>query len=795
MAAVLQDPPQETLPTRGRQRPRFARRFFISTVRFVLVMTAAALIGGGWYLAKKGFGREWRLRVVEELHKRGVEVSIRRLTLNPFRGLVAKDVRVYDFRNRANTLALVSEISLDINYAAFFHRQPFLNAIDIRDAQIWLPFTGGEKQARQPRLKNFRAHVYFPPEQIYVSQAEGMLAGLRISVTGQLIKREDSASPPLSQEEWRKRLETVNKVVAEIQKCSFPAGAPTLQVKFSGNLKDMENAHVEASLRGELIRRSNCELRKLVVSAEYAEQRLDISQCEWTDPAGAVSARAAWTRQTGEADFQIRSSIDLKSLIESFHSLGPLGDFTFQTPPIIDVSGGFSTGEARKLKVLGHTSIPSFSYQGIALTDLNADFSWDGDRILIRDLRVKQQDGQLKAALLSAPSDFRLDVDSTLNPAVVKPFLSPEMRSFVGEWEFQTLPTVHLEIRGPDQRPESWTGDGNLSLGRTRFRSAGLNSATSKLHFGDGAVTYDKLRVVREEGVATGSFSYDFKKHEVRFSDIKTSINPADAILWIDPKLLKAVTPYKFRRPPNLAADGLYQFGGRKGTRFDIRVEAPHGMDYVFLGKTLPFDRVTAKLLFTTDRLQISDFKGGIMTGLTTGSADISLGNKEQRYRASVVATKIDFPRLTDLYFNFKTSQGQLTGSYDFTGAGSDSRKLRGKGKLEVTNGDVFAIPVFGPLSEIFNAILPGSGYSIARNATSTFTIQDGVFHTADFQANGKLFSMLGYGDVHFVDDKLNFTVRMDMHGPGVLLTPVYKLFEYEGTGSAKHPDWHPKRF
>ncbi|HEY4285124.1 MAG TPA: hypothetical protein VGM62_18825, partial [Chthoniobacterales bacterium] len=126
---------------------------------------AAALIGGGWYLTKKGFGREWRRRMVEELHKHGVEASIGRLTLNPFRGLVAKDVRVFDYKNRTNTLALVSEISLDINYAAFFHRQSFLNAVDIQNAEIWLPFTGNEKQTRQPRLTHFRAHVYFPPEQ------------------------------------------------------------------------------------------------------------------------------------------------------------------------------------------------------------------------------------------------------------------------------------------------------------------------------------------------------------------------------------------------------------------------------------------------------------------------------------------------------------------------------------------------------------------------------------------------------------------------------------------------------
>ncbi len=40
---------------------------------------------------------------------------------------------------------------------------------------------------------------------------------------------------------------------------------------------------------------------------------------------------------------------------------------------------------------------------------------------------------------------------------------------------------------------------------------------------------------------------------------------------------------------------------------------------------------------------------------------------------------------------------------------------------------------------------------------------------------------MLGHGDIHFLDDKLDFNVRLNMKGPGVLLTPVYKLFEYTG--------------
>ena len=152
----------------------------------------------------------------------------------------------------------------------------------------------------------------------------------------------------------------------------------------------------------------------------------------------------------------------------------------------------------------------------------------------------------------------------------------------------------------------------------------------------------------------------------------------------------------------------------------------------------------------------------------------------------------INFPRLTDLYFNYKTAQGLLRGTYEFTGLGSDWRTMRGNGKVEVSNGDVFAIPIFGPLSGILNKIVPGSGYSIARNATADFKVENGVIHTDDFEATGALFSMLGHGDIHFLDDKLDFNLRLDMKGPGILLTPMYKLFEYAGTGSLKKPDWHP---
>jgi hypothetical protein len=431
----------------------------------------------------------------------------------------------------------------------------------------------------------------------------------------------------------------------------------------------------------------------------------------------------------------------------------------------------------------------------VPFSDLSADFSWNGERTFLRDLRLRHQTGQLSADLFEAPDDFRLNVESTMAPGAMRAIVSPGLDEFLRQWEWQRSPTIRLAIRGKDRNPANWRGDGTIALERARFRGAWINSASTEIHFADGAITCQDFRVVRDEGTGTGSFTYDFKKHEVRITNNKSSLYPAEVIFWIDPKLWKTVLPYKFRRPPTVIANGVYQFRGGKNTRLEIKVDGANGMDYVFLGKTLPFDRVAGRLLFTNDRLQITDIRGALLAGTLHGKADISLARNDPRYQANISVSGIDFPRLTDLYYNYKTAHGQMSGSYDFTGLGSDPLTMRGRGKVEVTNGDVFAIPIFGPLSGILNLIVPGSGYSIAHQASATFKIDEGIIHTDDFEAASTFFSMLGHGDIHFLDDKLDFNVRLNMKGPGVLLTPVYKLFEYTGTGSLKKPDWHPKRF
>jgi hypothetical protein len=281
--------------------------------------------------------------------------------------------------------------------------------------------------------------------------------------------------------------------------------------------------------------------------------------------------------------------------------------------------------------------------------------------------------------------------------------LPERLRPVLRQWGWQRSPNIHLGIRGTSRAPASWHGDGTLAFSRTRFRGVWMNSASANIRFGDGVLALEDFRVTRDEGTGTGSFAYDSVRNEVRLTNVQATLKPGEAIMWIEPRFWEHVAPYRFRHTPHVMANGVVQFGAGKQTHLQIDVDAPGGMDYTFIDKVLPFDRIAGQLLFTDDRLQILDLKGRLFSGELAGSADISLAKNDRHYTAKIAVEKTDFPKLTDLYFKYKTSQGDLSGRFDFAGVGSDARFLKGEGLVKVTDGNVFAIPIFGPLSELVN--------------------------------------------------------------------------------------------
>jgi len=93
----------------------------------------------------------------------------------------------------------------------------------VRNAQITLPLKGAAGKIDKAQLNN-SAPTLFSARANYVSQAEGIFCGVRISATGQLIKRENyQPSPQASEEEWQKRISMLQRLVGRCGSSHFLA--------------------------------------------------------------------------------------------------------------------------------------------------------------------------------------------------------------------------------------------------------------------------------------------------------------------------------------------------------------------------------------------------------------------------------------------------------------------------------------------------------------------------------------------------------------------------------------------
>jgi hypothetical protein len=268
------------------------RRFLQIVSCWLLISTGATM----WYLYRKGFsshgGSGWWMNC----GRRGVEVTFSKLTLEPFRGLVAKDVKVFQNASRKLVIAKVDEVVVEANYAHAARGEPFLNALTLVDAALELPLDpkravrhiaeGGEAEhapafATEATTRgaagggNFRSarEGGGTTSQSLLHQTRGAHAGHAagsVAVAAGLGR----AAP------------------------AFLRGrSPELTVRFSGDVSRPETLVVEADLSGTKIRRGGYTLEALHVSGSWQNQSLVIPQFDARDSVGVCSSPRATRRR------------------------------------------------------------------------------------------------------------------------------------------------------------------------------------------------------------------------------------------------------------------------------------------------------------------------------------------------------------------------------------------------------------------------------------------------------------------------------------------------------------------
>jgi hypothetical protein len=114
----------------------------------------------------------------------------------------------------------------------------------------------------------------------------------------------------------------------------------------------------------------------------------------------------------------------------------------------------------------------------------------------------------------------------------------------------------------------------------------------------------------------------------------------------------------------------------------------------------------------------------------------------------------------------------------------------------------IWEIPVFGILSPVLDAILPGLGSSRASEGSATFTVHNGVISSDDLEIRASIMRLRYWGNVDLrgrVDAQAEAELLRDTWIVGRVLSlalwPVSKLFQYHITGTLHQPKSDPVFF
>lgn len=768
-----------------------------NAIRLVLVLVFIGIPAGALYLREAGIGFGAKEALARALSSPALEVSIGRLALDPFSGLLARDIAVHDRGHDGRLLAGISSIVLSLNLSELAQRRIVVDKVSLQNTGVSIP-VGNAGESTRLDVQDVSAELSLQGDQLRLSRFQGLVEGVRVELSGIFLNPSSlsfNRREPANASE-RKIPEILQRVLADLAALKFPDGPPTLSASLEADFSNPDSLHADnISLHAGTILGRDWKLTGAEFHGRYAGGTLRVPRLLLRDERGVFEASGEWSQPDGTLDAAVLSTLSpgpfLKILADKAEALR---DLKFAKPPQLEarvVVEGMNSSP--RIRVTGMAFAPAVAFKGAEFRDAGCHFAWKDGVLYARDVKISVGRGHLSGQVWVAPGDFRLNARNSITPGSLLPLFDAKTREFLSKMEFEDLPDITIALTGSKPDFASIRGKGHIKLGRTAMRGAWMDSAESDFVIGDRCVTYHDFVVKTGAGRGTGSFAYDVGLQEARLNGIRSTLSPVDVLMWIDPKIADAVRPYRFREPPSAAVEGKVHLKDPTKNNLAIRVES-EGLDYDLLDRTLHFGKTSSVVNIVGAKVNADVRKAALMGGDVALKAIVSIDPKDPTFSADVKLTRVNFARLTKLYFDYDDSKGVMSGNYKFQARIGEENLMRGSGSIRVEDGNVFAIPILGPFSEILRTILPGAGYQSARIATADFTAGNEIINTKNLVIEGAGFSMFGSGDIHFMTSRLDMSMRLNAKGiPGIVFYPVSKLLEYISTGTVGEPAWRPK--
>ncbi|MBI2438329.1 MAG: hypothetical protein HYV36_05910 [Lentisphaerae bacterium] len=715
------------------------------------------------YLSLIGLPDSVGRRIEKRLQFRGLVITLEKVKLGVFEGIIATRVRCYRKGDIGAPLLEAEKIILRFQPLAWLKGRSGLSGALIKNGVAALPALTATANAPTPLMERFIFQVPFArlawdeggaagapsATRVWVKECSANLPGIKLTGRGELVLPREE---PI----------TLGPDAAESEADAEPASRAAQQRALS--------------------------LNRIITA--WQQCRLSMNRSDAINVDGTFFFDPA---DLNLSDIQVRA--DARSTRFSRAALGAWN-------LTLNIKG--TSGE-------GVLDLKDAAIEGVPLATGSARFQFNERNFSLQSLETTVGKPQVAGPLkLSGVFDWRTRqyqgaLASAFDPNHLQPLMSKATASALTRFRFPDQPpgakaefsgragtNVFFHLSGQVQGDNcSYNGVSNLLM------KSGLVIDFSATN---AALALAPLLVVREEGTVHAQARLDFLDETLRFDGLSTA-DPIAVAGMLDPFIASVVGMFRFEGPVKVSARGTAGYMAMAANDLDIEIDAQRSG-----WKAALLDRCSLNVRMVADTAYINDVEADFCRGRISASGMVYpvLNASNMRYQLSAEVGDVDCKALARDLLGLPAEQhrGTFAGALELEGAlGSDAgQSALGHGWIKIDGSRLFQIPLFGGLSEFLGRIVPGLNlFMRLTDARASFVIADGKLHSDDIVIAGEVITLTGKGDYHW-NGELDFAVQVKLLKKDSLLggvvqtalAPLTKMLEFRLTGTLEDPHWRP---
>ena len=456
------------------------------------------------------------------------------------------------------------------------------------------------------------------------------------------------------------------------------------------------------------------------------------------------------------------------------------------------------------LRLDGHCKISDGgAFRGVRFESAESHFTYSNMVWRLPDLTATRPEGRIYASHVSndRTKDFYWRIGSTIDPMIMRSLFDTNQTRGLDLIHLTQPPVIAAEIWGRWHDPERTTFKGEVALTNFTVRGESISDFQTAMNYANRYLLLTGPRAqCGDQHARADSLAIDFNAQKIYITNGFGTVNPGVVTRAIGPKVARIMEPYRFDKPPTARVQGIIPM--RREEDADLHFQVAGG-PFHWWKFTLP--HIDGDVHWVGQHLILTDVRADFYGGHAIGSAAFNFNPQHGvDYQYAVSTTNTLLRRLMDdLSTHTNHLEGFLNGTLQITHASSaDWRQMTGFGNIDLSDGLIWDIPIFGIFSPVLNGISPGLGTSRASAATGFFVITNGVVRTDNLEIRSPALRLLYRGSVD-LEGQLNARVEAellrDVWGLGPVIStvfwPVTKMLEYKVTGSLGQPRSEPVFF